>query len=172
MSGALLVVLLIYVTHAVFVPLVVGVASLLAWCARAELAAVGLQVLAALVVSIVLALALYYGQYVLPTLTALAARLAESDQFGHDRLPSPLVGSLFAQMWGHSRVLLLVLVPLGMARLARRGWTWTAGVMAGYLVVLALGMIIDHQFSLWHKHWYFSLPALAILAGVALARIA
>lgn len=38
--------------------------------------------------------------------------------------------------------------------------------MAGYLVLLALGMIIDHQFSLWNKHWYFSLPALAILAGL------
>ncbi|WP_322495115.1 hypothetical protein [Chloroflexus sp.] len=171
-SGALLVALLIYVTHTAFVPFVVGVASLLAWRGRAELAAAGPRVMAALGISIVLALALYYGRYVLPTLTALAARLAESDRLGHDQLPSPLVGSLFAQMWGHTRVLPLVLVPLGMAGLARRGWTWTACVMAGYLVLLALGMIIDHQFSLWNKHWYFSLPALAILAGVALDRIA
>ncbi|WP_299756740.1 hypothetical protein [uncultured Chloroflexus sp.] len=170
--GMLLVAMLIYVTHMAFVPLVVGLASLFAWCARAELAVAGSRVLAALGISIVLALALYYGHYVLPTLIALAARLAESDRLGHDRLPSPLVGSLFAQMWGHTRVLPLVLVPLGIVGLARRGWTWTASVMAGYLVLLVLGMLIDHQFSLWNKHWYFSLPALAILVGVALDQIA
>lgn len=117
--GVLLVALLIYVTHTAFVPFVVGVASLLAWRTQAELAAAGPRVMAALGISIVLAL--YYGQYVLPTLTALAARLAESDRLGPDQLPSPLVGSLFAQMWGHTRVSPLVLVPLGMAGLARRG---------------------------------------------------
>ncbi|MCS6887335.1 MAG: hypothetical protein NZQ09_03930 [Chloroflexus sp.] len=37
---------------------------------------------------------------------------------------------------------------------------------------MAVGVVVDYQFSLWNKHWYFSLPALAILAGVALDRIA
>ncbi|WP_322511163.1 hypothetical protein [Chloroflexus sp.] len=45
-------------------------------------------------------------------------------------------------------------------------------VAAGVSVLMAVGVVVDYQFSLWNKHWYFSLPALAILAGVALDRIA
>ncbi|MCX7859703.1 MAG: hypothetical protein N2385_06415, partial [Chloroflexus sp.] len=171
-SLALVVALLIYVTHTAFVPLVVGVASLLAWRAGDELKQAGQRVLITLAASIAAALVLYYGPYVLPTVTALLARLGEANRLGHDSLPSPLVGTLLEQMWGHTRVLPLLLLPLGLAALARRGWTWLAGVAAGYLVLMAVGVVVDYQFSLWNKHWYFSLPALAILAGVALDRIA
>ncbi|MCS6889484.1 MAG: hypothetical protein NZQ09_14860, partial [Chloroflexus sp.] len=127
-SLALVVALLIYVTHTAFVPLVVGVASLLAWRAGDELKQAGQRVLITLAASIAAALVLYYGPYVLPTVTALLARLGEANRLGHDSLPSPLVGTLLEQMWGHTRVLPLLLLPLGLAALARLGWTWLAGV--------------------------------------------
>lgn len=171
-SGVLLVALLIYVTHIVFVPLVIGMSGLAAWHVRSLLRVAGLRVGVALGISLVAALAVYYGQYVAPTVTTLIAQLAESERLGHDRLPSPLVGSLVEQMWGHTRVLPLLLLPIGVVTMARHGWTWTACVVAGYLVLLVVGIVVDHRFSLWNKHWYFCLPALAIVAGIALDRIA
>ncbi len=41
-------------------------------------------------------------------------------------------------------------------------------MMSGYVVLLIMSSLVDTQFSLWNKHWYFCLPALAILPAIAL----
>ncbi|PMP77110.1 MAG: hypothetical protein C0184_12235 [Chloroflexus aggregans] len=95
-------------------------------------------------------------------------RLATGQRVGHDRLPSPLIGSLVEQIWGHTRVIPILLLPLALVSIVRRGITWNGYVLIGYVVVLLGAIVVDWQFSLWNKHWYFSLPALAFLRGIAL----
>jgi hypothetical protein len=167
-GGLICIALLIYVTHIVFVPLVIGVASLLAIYRGDHHRGFGIRVLIALLIAMCIAVIAYYGRYLVPTVMAVFERLTTGERVGYEALPSPLVGSLVEQLWGHVRFLPIFLTPLALFVIRQRGITWMGYILIGYVVLLLGGIIIDQQFSLWNKHWYFSLPALALLGGIAL----
>ncbi len=159
--------LLVYVMHIAFVPVVLGVASLIAY-AHPALRPTSYRLFSVVGVSIIIAILLYYGQFILPTVSAVIDRLQATTRVGHDSLPSPLVGSFLEQVWGHTRLLPVVLLPIGLFLMFRKGATIHLAMMSGYVVLLIMSVLVDAQFSLWNKHWYFCLPALAILPAIAL----
>jgi len=159
--------LLVYVMHIAFVPVVLGVASLIAY-AHPALRPTSYRLFSVVGISIIIAILLYYGQFILSTVSAVIDRLQASTRVGHDSLPSPLVGSFLEQVWGHTRLLPVVLLPIGLFLMFRKGATIHLAMMSGYVVLLIISCLVDTQFSLWNKHWYFCLPALAILPAIAL----
>jgi hypothetical protein len=159
--------LLIYVMHIVFLPVVLGVAALIAY-AHPVLRPTSYRLFLVVGISIIIAILLYYGQFILPTVSAVIDRLQASTRVGHDSLPSPLVGSFLEQVWGHTRSLPVVLLPIGLFLMFRKGATIHLAMMSGYVVLLIISCLVDTQFSLWNKHWYFCLPALAILPAIVL----
>ncbi len=159
--------LLVYVMHIAFVPVVLGVAGLIAY-AYPALRPTSYRLFSVVGVSIIIAILIYYGQFILPTVSAVIDRLQATTRVGHDSLPSPLVGSFLEQVWGHTRLLPVVLLPIGLFLMFRKGATIHLAMMSGYVVLLIMSVLVDIQFSLWNKHWYFCLPALAILPAIAL----
>ena len=159
--------LLIYVMHIVFLPVVLGVAALIAY-AHPVLRPTSYRLFLVVGISIIIAILLYYGQFILSTVSAVIDRLQASTRVGHDSLPSPLVGSFLEQVWGHTRLLPVVLLPIGLFLMFRKGLNIHLAMMSGYVVLLIIGCLVDTQFSLWNKHWYFCLPALAILPAIVL----
>lgn len=166
--GLMTISLLVYVTHIAFIPAVLFVAIALFFIKRSSQPHLWYRLLILLSISVTLALLLYYGKFALPVLMAVIERLQTGSRVGHDSLPSPLVGSLIEQMWGHTRMVPVFLLPIGIIYILRRGVSLFSGVMLGYILLLLLGILVDHQFSLWNKHWYFCLPAIAIVSGIAL----
>jgi hypothetical protein len=166
--------MLTYVTQAAFVPLLFGVTALALYRRNdRQRQQQTLLLFSALIAGGVAALLLYYGQFVLPTAQTLIERFSSGERPGHDeaRLPGPLVGPLWLQIWGHTRV-------IGLAAAAGGAWLawrsdnllWRSSAI-GSVVLLAVTMLLDTQFSLWHKHWYFALPLLALLAAHGLAAL-
>ena len=156
---------LIYVTQAAFLPMVVGMAGLsLALFWRDQR---GWQIVGMAVTAVLLAILLYYGGYILPVVQAILPQLQAGAHLGVDsgRLPGPLVGPFWLQAWGHTRILPLVLMLLGIAVLIRRGDRFLGAIGVGYVTLLGLMSTVDLRFSMWNKHWYFALPGIALLAA-------
>lgn len=159
--------MLMYVTNAVFLPVVIGIAGLFATpLARGNREPLLLRYLLISAGAVVLALLLYYGRFVLPMLAALIERLQDTARLGYDgTLSGPLMGPFWLQAWGHTRVVGLVLAGAGIAAHLRQGHRVGAAIGLGCAVLLVLGAFVDMRFNMWNKHWYFLLPALALFAG-------
>jgi hypothetical protein len=166
--------MLTYVTQAAFVPLLFGVTALAVYrrddpARRRQ----SLLLLSALVAGGLAALLLYYGQFVLPVTQTLIERFSSGERPGHDeaRLPGPLVGPLWLQIWGHTRVIGLVAAAAGIGLAWRQNNLTVRSSAIGTVVLLAVTLLLDTQFSLWHKHWYFALPLLALFGAHGLAAL-
>lgn len=172
--------MLMYVTHAVFLPVVIGSAGIFATLITGGIhtpRGTGEPLLRRyLIVSIaatVLALLLYYGRFVTPMLGALIERMnnqAHPGQVG--TLPGPLVGPFWLQVWGHTRVLGLLLAAWGIVVQLRRGQRVGAALGLACAALLVATALVDIRFNMWNKHWYFLLPALALFAGHGCADLA
>ncbi|MBC8159645.1 MAG: hypothetical protein H7Z42_00375 [Roseiflexaceae bacterium] len=159
--------MLMYVTHALFLPCMLAAAGAFAALRERNLHALLLRRSVIVCVAAAgLSLLLYYGQFIAPMLMAAVARLQETERPGHSGvLPAALVGPFWLQVWGHTRVLPLLLAAWGLIVLLRRGEHTGAALGIGCLALLGIGAVVDVYFNLWNKHWYFLLPALALYAG-------
>ncbi|WP_026370626.1 glycosyltransferase family 39 protein [Kallotenue papyrolyticum] len=179
LSGAAIAVsMLLYVTHLLFVPLLVGliaVAALLVGTPEQRSGA--WRMLGALALGVGGAMLAYYGAY-LPellfhTIPRYLLTLRAQGSVGRDAalLPGPLLGGPLEQLWGHYRLIGAVLAALGAALALRRPARWWAPLVLGYAGFVALTMLVDLRFGLWNKHLYFALPGVALGAGGVLGAL-
>jgi len=170
--------MLMYVTHLVFVPLLLGCAIVSALVlGDARLRRTALWIALALTTGIGLAVGLYYGQH-LPTLIGRTlpeyfATLRSGASVGRDStlLPGPLLGTTWQQIWGHYRVIGIVVAAVGMLMALRQRSRWSSHLLVGYGAFLVVTMLADLRFGLWNKHMYFALPGVCIAAGAVLGAL-
>ncbi len=169
-----------YITHLVFVPVLVGglCLSLFAFGTRTQRGIAGWLVAASVIAAFV-AWLVEYLPYTLPvmqrTIPAFIAILQDEGAIIADTAtvygspPKTLAQHLIA----HFRVLPVVLASVALVRLLR---DWRGAFITHIGVAWALFLIItqftDGLFSLWDKHMYFAAPAVALFAGLALAWLA
>lgn len=170
--------ILMYVTHLAFVPALLGLAVLSAavlgtgelrrragWVALATACGFGLALLG------------YYGaaipELVTRTIPRYIALLSQQGSVGRDAalLPGPLLGSTWQQLWGHYRVIVVVLAAIGIGVALQSRQRWLTHLVVGYGIFLLLTATADLRFGLWNKHMYFALPGVCLAAGPLLAAI-
>ena len=163
---------LVYVTHVAFVPFLLGVMGLTAWWwGRDATRRWGRWVIGATALGVLVALLVYYGAYLPSFVGSIVERLTAGERPGDEStlyLGEDMLGPFWVQAWGHVRWFPLALA-LGGLWLLRRRRSLLGFVGLGYAVLFTLLAVADVFFLLWHKHWYFALPGLALLAAQPLA---
>ena len=170
--------ILMYVTHLAFVPALLGSAA-----ASALVLGVGplrsraRWVAAAGAVGLLLAFLGYYGAHlgelITKTIPQYLATLSREGNVGRDPslLPGPLLGNTWQQLWGHYRVIGVVLALVGLVLALRQRERWSTHLVVGYGTFLLLTALADLRFGLWNKHMYFALPGICLAAASVLARL-
>lgn len=165
---------LLYVTHLLFVPLLIGIYVASLWLlGKGENRSSIWWSAAALLGGVVLAIIIFYGRalpvVIRETIPSLWRTLTTEGSIGREAsdLPTGLLGPFPMQVWGHFRVVGLVLAGFGLVWELRRR-SWLRYLALAYGVFMLATALADTQFGMWNKHWYFALPGVAILAGSAL----
>lgn len=177
-TGAVTASILMYVTHLAFVPALLGAT----FASVVLLGSPPLRRTARLIggvsaIGLLLAFFAYYGgqlpELIGKTIPGYIALIREQGSIGHDatRLPGPLLGNSVEQMWGHYRIVGIVLAALGIPLALRHRDRWSTHLIVGYGIFLLLTVIADLRFGLWNKHMYFALPGICLAAGPVLGSI-
>jgi hypothetical protein len=170
--------ILMYVTHLVFVPLLLGatVASAV-FLGAIELRRRSYMVGAISIIGMLLAIIGYYGAHLpellLVTIPSYVAALSEQGTVGRDPrlLPGPLLGNTWQQLWGHYRVIGVALAAGGVLLALRQRERWLTHLLVGYALFLIVTSFVDLRFGLWNKHMYFAMPGIALAAGMVLGKL-
>ncbi len=167
--------ILLYVTHLAFVPLLLGAAITSAWLIGTQSLRRSTRWIAlAAIAGLGLALLSFYGQrlpeMLFKTLPSYIAALRQHGSVGHDAklLPGRLLGGPWQQLWGHYRVIGVVLAAVGVVLALRHRERWATHLIVGYAVFLVLTVLVDLRFGLWNKNMYFALPGVCLAAGPVL----
>lgn len=177
-AAAIALSILMYVTHLAFVPALLGLAAVSGWLLGPDtLRRTSLKIGLALGVGFGLALLGYYGatlpSLIVTTIPSYLALLSGGGSVGRDAtlLPGLLLGNADEQLWGHYRVIGVVLAALGVLLALLRRDRWLTHVGLAYGIFLVLTALADLRFGLWNKHMYFALPGVCLAAGPLLGQI-
>lgn len=166
--------MLLYTVTAVFIGmLVVVLLGALLWRGgpneRRQLVPLG----ALLAGASLLAFLAYYVQFVGPLLTqtlpAFGSSLGEGDSLGIARDSfGTYAGKYVVRLFNYGVIFSLLLAPVGAWRLLRGEHDRLAGpLLAAWFAIPAAFFLIGHRLDMVDKEVWFSVPALAICAGVA-----
>lgn len=172
--GLLAATMLIYTVTAVFIGLLlllfmVGVAWRGGTAERRQLVPLG----GILVGASLLAFFGYYVQFVGPLLTqtlpAFTSGISQGESLGIARDSFPVyAGKYVGRLWYYGILLSLLLAPLGAWRLLRGAHDRLAGpLLTAWFAVLALFFIAGSRIDMVDKELWFTLPIIAVCAGVA-----